>query len=510
MEVYIDGMVVKLEKAADHMRHLAGRFNTLREYKMKLNPSKCAFGVSSGKFLGYIVTQRGIEALTSDGSKSVQNLESPEKPKDVQRLAGKVAALSRFISRSSDKCKLFYDILRKSQKFEWTADHEQAFRELKHYLSSPPLLSKPEPGEPLFLYLAVTEVAVSAVLVREQDKEKKPFYYVSKYDPRTTIKSQALADFVSDFSPAIQNLADEEILTLKGNKEAEVWQMHIDEAFNQRGAEYEALILGMQLALEPGVRNLQIFSDSLLIVNHVNDEFIVRDSKMIAYLKVAKELKQKFKDCKLKQIPRDQNMEADALATLGETFKPTELSNISIAHMLEPSIQKLEEADRGELEDQQDKLAVQITIEGQITSQPNDQTADQAAGQSPDQPATQADDWDWRTPYLDWLRHGKLPDDKKEIRGFKMKASKLILIDDILFRQPGAGPYLRCLDKQEAQTVLHALHNGECGNHARGMSLSNKALRQGYTWPTMRADSIEYARKCDACQRSTPMIHQPA
>ncbi|XP_074290384.1 uncharacterized protein LOC141617109 [Silene latifolia] len=284
---------------------------------------------------------------------------------------------------------LFYDILRKSQKFEWTADHEQALRELKHYLCTPPLLSKQEQGEPLFLYLAVTEVAVSAVLVREQDKEQKTVHYVSKsllpaetkytsleklvlalviasyklrpyfeshtiyvvtnyplksvmrkpelsgrmskwsvhlsgydirYDPRKAIKSQALADFVSDFSPAIQNLADEEILTLKGNKEAKVWKMHIDGASNQRGArvglilrspqgdlitqaircefkatnneiEYEALILGMQLALELGVRNLQIFSDSLLIVNHVNDELIARDSKMVAYLKVAKELK---------------------------------------------------------------------------------------------------------------------------------------------------------------------------------------------------------------------------
>ncbi|XP_074306272.1 uncharacterized protein LOC141641512 [Silene latifolia] len=171
--------------------------------------------------------------------------------------------------------------------------------------------------------------------------------YDIRYDPRTTIKSQALADFVSDFSPAIQNLADEEILTLKGRRESEIWQMYIDGASNQRGAsvglimrspqgdviaqavrcefkatsnetEYEALILGMQLALELGVRKLQIYSDSLLIVNHVNDEFIAMDSKMITYLKVAKELKQKFKDCKLHQIPRDKNVEADALATLGQ------------------------------------------------------------------------------------------------------------------------------------------------------------------------------------------------
>ncbi|XP_074296940.1 uncharacterized protein LOC141627605 [Silene latifolia] len=338
---------------------------------MKLNPSKYTFGVSSGKFLGYIVTQRGIEA-SIEQIKAVLQLESPEKSKDIQRIAGKVSALSKFISRSSDKCRLFYDILRKSQKFEWTADHEQAFRELKHYLSNPPMLPKPEPGEPLFLYLAVTELAVSVVLVRKQDKEQKPVYYVSngydiQYDPRTAIKSKALADFVSEFSPAIQNLAGEEMLTLEGSREIEVWQMHVDGASNQRGAgvelilwspqgdliaqtvryefkatnnetEYEALILGMQVALELGFRHLHICSDSLLIVNHVNDEFIAIDSKKIAYFKIAKELKQKFKTCKLKQIPRDHNVEADALATLGATFKPTELSNIPIAHMLEHSI----------------------------------------------------------------------------------------------------------------------------------------------------------------------------
>ncbi|XP_074298064.1 uncharacterized protein LOC141628876 [Silene latifolia] len=180
--------------------------------------------------------------------------------------------------------------------------------------------------------------------------------YDIRYDPRTAIKSQALADFVSDFSPAIQNMADEEILTLKGNQEGDLIAHAVRSEFkaNNNETDYEALILGMQVALELGIRNLQVFSDSLLIVNHVNDEYIARDSKMVAYLKVAKELKQKFRDFKLKQVPKDQNVEADALETVGATFKPTELANIPIAHVLEPSIQKLEEADKGELEDQQD------------------------------------------------------------------------------------------------------------------------------------------------------------
>ncbi|XP_074277340.1 uncharacterized protein LOC141600977 [Silene latifolia] len=360
---------------------------------MKLNPSKCTFGVSSVKFLGYIVTQRGIEAITEQ-IKAVLQLESPEKPKDMQRLAGKVAALSRFISRSSDKYRLFYDILRKSQKFEWTIDHEQAFRELKHYLGTPSLLSKPEQGEPLFLYLAVTEVEVSAVLVREQDKEQNPVYYVSKsplpaeirytsleklpelsgrmskwsvhlsgydirYDPRTAIKSQALAYFMSDFSPAIQNLADKEILTLKGNKEEEVWQMYIDGGSNQKGVGVGLILrspneylIAQAVRCEFKVTNNETEYEALILGNAASSGVrsqkpAATDSKIIAYLKVAKELKHKFRDCKLKQVPRDQNVEADALATLGATFKPTELANIPIAYVLKSSIQKLEEADKG-------------------------------------------------------------------------------------------------------------------------------------------------------------------
>ncbi|XP_074300810.1 uncharacterized protein LOC141632132 [Silene latifolia] len=166
MEVYIDDMVVKSEKAEQHMSHLENTFSILRKYHIKLNLLKCTFRVSSGKFLGYLVTQRGIEASTEQ-IKEVLQLESPQKPKDVQRLTGWVAALHRFISRSSDRCRLFYGILRKSQKFEWTPEHEKAFGELKQYLSTPSLLSKSEQGEPLYLYLSVTEVAVSAVLVRE-------------------------------------------------------------------------------------------------------------------------------------------------------------------------------------------------------------------------------------------------------------------------------------------------------------------------------------------------------
>ena len=91
-----------------------------------------------------------------------------------------MVSLSRFILRSSKKCHLFFSTLRKSKDFEWTPACEQALHDLKRYLTSPPLLSKPKDGEQLYIYLAVSEGAVSAVLVWEEDGKQFPVYYVSK------------------------------------------------------------------------------------------------------------------------------------------------------------------------------------------------------------------------------------------------------------------------------------------------------------------------------------------
>ncbi|XP_074301125.1 uncharacterized protein LOC141632479 [Silene latifolia] len=225
--------------------------------------------------------------------------------------------------------------------------------------------------------------------------------YDLKFEPRTTIKSQALADFVSDFCPALQTQAT--------NNEVE----------------YEALILGLKLALDLKVRHLKVCSDSKLIVNHVNDCYEARDPRMMAYLDVAMELTLKFGTFNIKQIPMDQNAKADTLPTLGATFKAGAISTIPIVHVLEPAILKPEQ-------------------EAEVL----------CSTSSEENPP------DWRKPYLDWLQNDIMPVDKKEVRSFRMKSSKFILIDGVLFRKSLAGPYLRCLDREESQVVLYTLHNG--------------------------------------------------
>ena len=142
IQVYVNDMLVKGVRENDHLSDLQETFNTLRSYNMKLNPSKCVFGVTAGKFLGFMVSQRGIE-VNPEKVRAILELEPPRTMKAVQSLNGKVAALNRFVSKATDKCLPFFRVLRKS--FEWTNECQKAFEDLKKYLSSPPLLSSSMP-----------------------------------------------------------------------------------------------------------------------------------------------------------------------------------------------------------------------------------------------------------------------------------------------------------------------------------------------------------------------------
>ena len=109
VEAYIDDLVVKSKLAADHIADLTEVFGLLKKHKLRLNAEKCAFGVGTGKFLGYLVTRRGIE-VDPHQVKAIEQLEIPRSVKEVQRLTGMAAAMNRFISRSSDKCHDFFQL----------------------------------------------------------------------------------------------------------------------------------------------------------------------------------------------------------------------------------------------------------------------------------------------------------------------------------------------------------------------------------------------------------------
>src|SRR6266542_5275217 len=185
MEAYVDDVVIKSQVKEDLISNLSEIFTNLRCFRWKLNPEKCVFGVPSGKLLGFIVSCRGIEA-NPEKLKDIFRMNSLTKLKDVQKLKGCMAALSRFVSRLGEQAMPFYKLLKKQDKFQWTPEAQQAFDKLKEFLTSPPVLVPPMLEEPLLLYIAATTHVVSTAIVveRQEDghiqKVQCPIYFVSE------------------------------------------------------------------------------------------------------------------------------------------------------------------------------------------------------------------------------------------------------------------------------------------------------------------------------------------
>nr|GEW82129.1 reverse transcriptase domain-containing protein [Tanacetum cinerariifolium] len=164
IEVYVDDLVVKSYIEAEMMRDIEETFRALRKVNMKLNPKKCSFGLAEGMFLGYVVTPEGIKPC-SDKTAAVLQLPLSRTIKEVQSLNGKLASLNRFLSESAKKSLPLFQTLKKCIKrsdFHWTAEAEQAFKQLKQHLYELPLLVAPKPKEELIIYLSATYGAISS------------------------------------------------------------------------------------------------------------------------------------------------------------------------------------------------------------------------------------------------------------------------------------------------------------------------------------------------------------
>jgi hypothetical protein len=163
----VDDVVVKTRNSemliADHEE----TFASLQEYRWKLNPNKCVFGVPSGKLLGFVSSHRGIEANPEKIS-AITNMRAPNCIKDVQKLTGCMAALNRFILKLGERGLPFFKLLKHQEKFVWTPKADQALAQLKDFLSKPPVLTAPRKKEQLLLYLAATTHVVSSAIVVER------------------------------------------------------------------------------------------------------------------------------------------------------------------------------------------------------------------------------------------------------------------------------------------------------------------------------------------------------
>jgi len=159
IEVYVDDMIAKSRSKEEHLVNLRKLFERLRKFKLRLNPTKCTFGVRSGKLLGFIVSQRGIE-VDPDKVRAILEMPHPRTEKEVRSFLGRLNYIAIFISQLTATCEPIFKLLRKNQVVEWNEDYQITFNKIKQYLREPPILHSPVPGRPLILYLTVLDGSI--------------------------------------------------------------------------------------------------------------------------------------------------------------------------------------------------------------------------------------------------------------------------------------------------------------------------------------------------------------
>jgi hypothetical protein len=181
VEIYIDDVVVKSASAKGHIGDLRRVLERTRMFGLRMNPKKCAFGVSAGQFLGFLVHERGIE-IGLKSQEAVKTMVPPTKKKELQQLIGKINFVRRFISNLSGRIEPFMELvkIKTNDEFRWGAEQQQAFEEIKEYLSKPPVLVPPQQGKPFYVYLSVGATSIASVIIQVQDGKERVVFYLSR------------------------------------------------------------------------------------------------------------------------------------------------------------------------------------------------------------------------------------------------------------------------------------------------------------------------------------------
>ena len=198
IEVHVDDMIVKSKNREGHMTNLRKFFERIKEYKLRLNLQKCTFGVTTGKLLGFLVSDRRIDVDPSK-IKAILDMPPPKSEKEIRGFLGWLQYISRFIAKLTSTYEPIFKLLWKNEPHTWNKEYQKAFETIKKYLLNPPILIPPEPRKPLLLYLLIIEDVMGSILAQEDDgKNKRGVYYLSKrlhnYETRyTTIEKSCFA-----------------------------------------------------------------------------------------------------------------------------------------------------------------------------------------------------------------------------------------------------------------------------------------------------------------------------
>jgi ribonuclease HI len=300
------------------------------------------------------------------------------------------------------------------------------------------------------------------------------------YVHRSSIQSQALADFIADWTPGAQ---EEET-----SKDAEVWTVFCDGSWGTFGAgatavlvapskvktcyatrldfsctnniaEYEALLLGLWKLKAMGIRRAVLKTDSQVISGHIDKSYKARDPKLEKYLDKVRRIEASFEGFSVKNIPRGENEYADSLAKSAAQGLPLP-SEVFFETIKAPSVELLERA---------------VLNIYPVYSE------------------------DWRTEIISFLQGNFLSDDEAYNRRIEARARPYVIIEGELYKRGVCSPLLKCLSRAEGIELMKEIHAGLCGSHIGSRPLLGKVFRQGFYWPKAASDAAELVQRCEGC-----------
>ncbi|XP_042974620.1 uncharacterized protein LOC122306253 [Carya illinoinensis] len=462
IEVYVDDLLIKSKEPAQHLMDLQMAFEILCRYNMRLTPAKYAFGIQSGKSLGFIVFKRGIEA-SPDKIEVILNMKLPKSLNETQRLAGRVGTLGRFIGRSTDKClPLFPSTVKVSPHALSTVlvKEEEAAQHPIYYVSQkvPTILPSPHSK-------GAQETPLAKVLRKPDSTCRLIGWSIElsefdlEYESRKAVKGQALTNFVAEFLGFPQK---ETIEPLKKR-----WVLFIDDSSCSEGGglgvhllspdsqgryymatlafkvtnnetEYEALIAGLSVASQMRVTEVEARSDSQVVVNQVLGLYATKCEKLKKYLARVWKICDLFSDFTITQIPRGDNEVTNKLARVA-----FEVEEVSLSWQVEMKVIEIP------------AVGIEVGILGSNTPE-------------------------WASRIVEYLEEGKLPETREEARRIKRKTTRFQLINEVLYKRGFSAPLVQCISTQEAQYILAEIHEGICRNHFGRRTLARKAVWAEY------------------------------
>ncbi|XP_077242700.1 uncharacterized protein LOC143883237 [Tasmannia lanceolata] len=519
VEVYVDDMIVKAKTREEHAGALRKFFQRIQKFKLRLNPNKCVFGVTSGKLLGFLVSQRGIE-VDPQKIKAIQEMAPPKTEKQIRGFLGKVQYLRRFIAQLTTTCEPIFKLLKKNAPKKWNEECQEAFEKIKQCLALPPVLSPIIPGQPMLLYLSVTDTAMGCMLAQQdpESKRERAIYYVSKkmleYEQKYTILEKTCLALVWATQKLRHYLLSSRVLLL--SRMDPLKYLFEKPALTGRTARWLLLlsefdityvtqksikgrVIAEQLADSPAENNefwKAEFPDEEIMT--VEDEFSCTNNMAeyeacIAGLEAAIALR-----------IQDLDVFGDSILIICQTngnWKTRDDKLIPYNTYLESLVRKFGNITfthlsrtKNHFADALATLASMLDISTAMEVQPLEVRLQWAPSHvnAIEIAARCSDGKPWYTDIKNFISGKGHPPEAsgKERRSLQKMASNFVICGEELYRRSFDGIQLLCIDEDQAAELIEQTHEGVCGPHMNEKMLSRKILRLAVLPVELRIPSL--------------------